>query len=56
MFTQVVGLEVHTVIVMKSTVFWDIMPCKQSIESQQTFGGTSPPSAGSKDKPSEKPV
>jgi hypothetical protein len=42
-------------LVLKSTIFWDIMPCSP-LKVIRRFGGTSPPSSGSKNKPSKKPV
>jgi hypothetical protein len=39
MFTQVVGFEVLTVVVMKSNIFWDIMLCSP-LKVNQHFGGT----------------
>jgi hypothetical protein len=35
---------------MKSTTFWDIMPCSP-LKVNRRFRGTSPPSSGSKNKP-----
>jgi ribosome maturation factor RimP len=45
-----VGFEVLTAVVMKSNVFWDIMPCSP-LKVNRRFGGISPPSSGSKNKP-----
>jgi hypothetical protein len=39
--------------VMKSTIFWDITPCNL-LKVNRRFGRTSPPSSGSKNKPSKK--
>jgi hypothetical protein len=50
-----VGFEVLTGVVMKSTIFWDITPCSP-LKVNWRFGGTSPPSSGSKNRPSKKPA
>jgi hypothetical protein len=42
------------VVVMKSTIFWDIMMCSP-LKVNRRFRGTSPPSSGSKNKPIKKP-
>jgi hypothetical protein len=34
-----VGTEVVTAVAMKNSIFWDLMLCVQSAESQLTFGG-----------------
>jgi hypothetical protein len=50
-----VGFEVLTAVVMKRPIFWDIMQCSP-VGSQPTFRrNMSPPSLGSKNKPSTKP-
>jgi hypothetical protein len=50
MFTQVVGFEIFTVVVMKNTVFWNITQCSPS-KVNRRFRGLSPQSSGSKNKP-----
>jgi hypothetical protein len=52
--SSIVRFEVLTVAVMKNIVFWDITPCS-SLKVNWRFGGTSPRSSGSKNKPSKKP-
>jgi hypothetical protein len=39
----------------KSTIFWDIMPCSP-LRVNRRFGGTSPPSSGSNNRPRKKPA
>jgi hypothetical protein len=41
---------IRTNLYMKSTIFWDITPCSP-MKVNRRFGGTSPPSTGSKNKP-----
>jgi hypothetical protein len=48
-----VGVEVLTALAMKSNIFCDIMPCSP-LKVKRTVGGISPPSSGSKNKPSKK--
>jgi hypothetical protein len=50
-----VGFEVLTVVVMKSTVFWDIMPCNP-VKVKQHFGGTKTPPSSGLNKPSKMPA
>jgi hypothetical protein len=38
-YSCVVGFEVLTVVVMKSTIFWDITPCIQ-LKVNRRYGGT----------------
>jgi hypothetical protein len=48
-----VGSEVLTPVVIKSYIFWDITLCSP-LQSPLTFrGNISPPSSGSKNKPSK---
>jgi hypothetical protein len=47
-----VGFEVLTALVTKSAIFWDITP-RSPLKVNRRFGGTSPPSSGSKNKPSK---
>jgi hypothetical protein len=35
----IVGIEILTAVVMKSTIFWDITPCSP-LEVNRRFGGT----------------
>jgi hypothetical protein len=51
-YLKYVGFEVHTAVVMKSAIFWDIMPCSP-LKANRRFGGTSPPSSGLKNKPNK---
>jgi hypothetical protein len=46
------GFEVLTAVVMGSYIFWDITPCSP-LKVNRLFGGTSPPSSGSKCEPSK---
>jgi hypothetical protein len=48
-----VGFEVFAAVVMKSTILWEMAPCSP-LSFSRRFGGTSPPSSGSKNKPSKK--
>jgi hypothetical protein len=50
-----VGFEVLTMVVMKSTVFWDIMPCNP-LKVNQHFGGTKTPPSSWSNKPSKIPA
>jgi hypothetical protein len=38
MFSTVVGIEVLTLVVMKSPIFWDVTPCSL-LENNRHFGG-----------------
>jgi hypothetical protein len=49
---SVVGFEVLTAVVMKSSVFWDITPCSL-LKVNELLGGTSP-SSGLNNKPIKK--
>jgi hypothetical protein len=50
-----VGFEVLTAVVLKSTIFWDITPCRPL--SQLTFRrNISPPPSGAKNKVNKKPA
>jgi hypothetical protein len=40
---------------MKGIIFWDMMSCSL-LSCNRHFGGTSPPSSGSKNNPSKKPA
>jgi hypothetical protein len=40
---------------IRSIILWDITQCSPLVVNRR-FGGTSPPSSGSKDKPSNKPT
>jgi hypothetical protein len=54
-YIHCVGFEVLTAVVMKSTICWDITPCSP-LKSQAFQRHTSPPSSGSKNEASKKPV
>jgi hypothetical protein len=47
-----VGFEDLTVVVIKSSAFWDITPCSLLKVNQRFRGTCRPPSSGSKNKPS----
>jgi hypothetical protein len=51
----IVGFEVLTAVVMKSTIFWDIMPCSP-LKVNRHFGEHIAPFSGSNNKPSKKPA
>jgi hypothetical protein len=44
------GFEVLIMLTMKTTIFWDVMPCSK-VEIHRRLGETLPPSSGSKMKP-----
>jgi hypothetical protein len=53
---MIVGTEVLTAVVMKSTIFWDITPCSP-LSVNRRFGGTyGLHFQGRKNKLSEKPA
>jgi hypothetical protein len=56
LYEMYAGFEVVTAVVVKSSIFWDIMHCSRLKFNRRFRRNITAPFLGSKDKPSENPA